>query len=184
MAGRRDVRGLGRRRRLARGRCGCSRRGYCRYPGTRGLFGRPGFRSSCVGSFRNFTRHLGVARPELRDVGFQFLDLPGHRGEILRHRLQLRQLREGIAKGRSRRCGGLFRLGRGARPAARLSRPDLLPRLEWQGQPPARRREAFPRETAPRARIAASNSQPSPWRGRHSAATRQRRWRHTGRASP
>ena len=71
-----------------------------------------------------------------------------------------------------------------ALPAARLVRPDLLPRLEWQGHPPARRREAFPRETAPRARIAAPNSQPSPWRGRHSAATRRRRWRHTGRASP
>ncbi|MBA4033659.1 MAG: hypothetical protein C0480_03500 [Bradyrhizobium sp.] len=41
-----------------------------------------------------------MTRSKLRDAGFEFLDLSGHRGEILRHRLQLCGLR------RRRRCRG------------------------------------------------------------------------------
>ena len=106
----RDVSGLRRRGgRLPARRCsGRSRWRCCRHPRARIWFGRSGF-PPCFGSFRNLTRHLGVACPELCDAGFQFLDLLAHRGEILRHRLQLRRLR---GRGGGGRCGGLFGLGR------------------------------------------------------------------------
>ena len=106
----RDVSGLRRGGgRLPARRCsGRSRRRCCRHPRARIWFGKSGF-PPCFGSFRDLTRHLGVACPELCDAGFQFLDLLAHRGEILRHRLQLRRLR---GRGGGGRCGGLFGLGR------------------------------------------------------------------------
>ena len=177
---RRDIGGLRRRRptRCGRWRCGGSRRRYCRYPGARGRLGRPDIRGSCVGRFRDFTRHLGVTRSKLRDAGFEFLDLSGHRGEILRHRLQLCRLR------RRRRCRGCSSGGflRGRRRRLRgglLGRCSLIRCRGLNDRGSSRFGSgAFPRARGPRVRIPGPSSQPSPWPGRHNAARRLRRSRH------